>query len=101
MSFTIRPESADAMHWNTRGSCGEPGCTDPECCCSLCARPIGVSEDDPRWDEHDEDCYECDLCRDSVPIILFRGEGKAMQQAQFHQRCFEQIAVFDPGGSGS
>lgn len=62
---------------------------------ALCAKPIGVSDDDPRWDDHDEDCDDCDLCRDRVPIILFRGEGKAMQQAQFHNRCFEQLVVLD------
>ena len=98
--FAIRPEFAEAIHWNSRGSCGESGCKDPECCCSLCARPIGVSENDPRWDEHDEYCDDCDLCRDRVPLILFRGEGKAMKQAQFHQRCFEQIAVLQDGNAG-
>lgn len=91
MTFEILPEHAERIFWNSRGSCGEPGCTDPECCCSFCARPIGVAEDDPRWDEHEEYCDDCDLCRDSVPLMLFRGEGEQMQQAQFHVRCFEQI----------
>jgi hypothetical protein len=90
-SFTIRAEFVASIHWNTRGSCGESGCTDPECCCSICARPIGVAETDPRWDDHEEYCGDCDLCRDQVPIMLFRGEGKHTQQAQFHQRCFERI----------
>jgi hypothetical protein len=90
--FVIRP--GVAIHW-TSSACGNPGCTDPECGCALCRRPIGVADSDPRWEEHDEDCNECELCRDSVPIILFRGEGKTMEQAQFHIRCFEEILVFD------
>ncbi len=89
--FNILPEFAERIHWNRRGSCGNGGCTDPECCCSLCARPIGVAEDDPRWDEHPDYCDDCDLCWDRVPIILWRGKGKAMQQAQFHIRCFERM----------
>lgn len=56
--------------------------------------PIGVAEDDPRWDAHDEYCDDCDLCRDRVPIILWRGKGKAMEQAQFHNQCFTKIAHF-------
>jgi len=87
-SFTIvRP-----IRWSSRGSCGNSGCPDPECCCAVCGLPIGVSEDDPRWDSHDEWCDDCDLCRDRVPIMLFRGEGKATMQAQFHTRCFEAVA---------
>jgi hypothetical protein len=94
MSFTIRPEYAGRIHWNRRGSCGNAGCKDPECCCSFCARPIGVDEDDPRWEDHDEYCGDCDLCRDQVPIIMWRGEGERTEQAQFHIWCFERIAVF-------
>ncbi|HLG97204.1 MAG TPA: hypothetical protein VKX49_12905 [Bryobacteraceae bacterium] len=93
-SFEI---SAEARLTWSNGSCGNPGCTDPECCCSLCGKPIGVSEDDPRWDRHDEYCDDCDLCRDQVPVMLFRGEGKAMQQAQFHIKCFEKIVRIKPG----
>jgi hypothetical protein len=78
------------VRWS-KGSCGEAGCSDPECLCALCAQPIGVSEDDPRWHDHDEDCYGCELCEDSVPIILFRGEGKDMEQAAFHNKCFEKV----------
>jgi hypothetical protein len=88
MSFEIRTDVAAVIRWSSRGSCGNAGCTDSECCCALCGEPIGVSEDDPRWDDHDEYCDDCDLCRDRVPLILFRGEGKAMQQAQFHTACF-------------
>lgn len=94
MNFAIRPEFASRIVWNTRGSCGNSGCTDPECCCSFCAKPIGVSEEDPRWDAHPECCDDCDLCRDQVPIMLFHGEGERWKQAQFHLRCFEQVAVF-------
>ncbi len=91
MKFEIQPEFAERIHWNRRGSCGMSGCSDPECCCSFCARPIGVRDEDPRWDDHNEACDECDLCRDRVPVILWRGEGKKMEQAQFHVRCFEHI----------
>lgn len=93
-TFAIRPDAL--IRWSTRGSCSNSGCTDPECCCSVCGLPIGVSEDDPRWDEHDEYCDDCDLCRDSVPIIMCDGEGSDMKQAQFHIRCFEQIAEIKP-----
>lgn len=89
--FNIDPVKAQTIRWNLGGSCGDSGCSDPECCCSICGQPIGVSEDDPRWDDHDEDCIECDVCRDRIPMILFRGEGKSMMQAQFHFRCFEGI----------
>jgi len=92
MELTLRPERVADIHWSKRGSCGNSGCTDPECCCAVCRKPIGVAEDDPRWDQHDEDCNDCDLCRDSVPVILFRGEGRAMLQAQFHNKCFELVA---------
>jgi len=44
-----------------------------------------------RWDNHDEFCSDCDLCRDQVPIMLFRGEGKDTEQASFHTACFEKI----------
>lgn len=83
-------ERAAEIRWST-GSCGNAGCSDPECVCALCAQPIGVSESDMRWDGHDEDCGGCELCEDSVPMILFRGEGKAMLQAAFHNKCFEKL----------
>jgi hypothetical protein len=94
--YYIKPECAVQIFWSTRGSCGNAGCTDPECCCALCGRPIGVSEDDARWDSHPEDCMNCDLCRDQVPIILFRGNGKTTQQAQFHSLCFENAIESGP-----
>lgn len=90
--FTINPEYADRIHWSL-GSCGQSGCTDPECCCALCRKPIGVADDDSRWQEHDADCVGCELCEDAVPLILFRGKGKAMQQAAFHGKCFDQILL--------
>jgi len=95
-AFTLKPEAQYAIRWNSRGSCGESGCKDPECCCSLCGLPIGVSDDDARWDEHDEWCSDCDLCRDRVPLILFRGQGKDMEQASFHQYCFEKLLATMP-----
>ncbi len=88
--FAIRAEFAGRIRWNSRGSCGNSGCTDPKCCCSLCGKPIGVSEEDPRWEEHSEYCDGCELCRDQVPFIMFAGEGKRMKQAQFCTACLEK-----------
>jgi hypothetical protein len=96
-SFGLKSRFTGAIRWSLRGSCGNPGCTDPECCCSLCGEPIGVAEDDPRWDQHDEFCSDCELCRDQVPIQMFRGEGKKTEGAQFHLKCFEKIAHFRAG----
>jgi hypothetical protein len=92
--FVLKPQFFSAVVWSRRGSCGEPGCKDPECCCAFCREPIGVSEYDPRWEDHDDYCDDCDLCRDQVPIIMFRGEEKATEGAQFHLACFERIAFF-------
>lgn len=96
-AFSIKARYAGAIRWAKRGSCGNAGCKDPECCCALCGEPIGVSEDDPRWDDHDEWCDDCDLCRDRVPPMLFRGQGKQTEGAQFHTRCFEKIVHFRSG----
>ena len=91
-SFSFTPEGYAKIRWSRRGSCGRRGCTDRQCCCALCDKPIGVAEDDPRWEDHEEmDCDGCELCADRVPIILFKGEGKAMDQAQFHLACFQTI----------
>jgi hypothetical protein len=79
------------IHWNARGSCGASGCTDPMCVCSLCGLPIGVAESDWRWEFHPDYCDGCALCEDSIPWIIFRGEGRNMKQAQFHTKCFEQV----------
>jgi len=95
--FTIKQRYAAKIRWSARGSCGNAGCSDPECCCALCGQPIGVSEDDPRWDEHDEHCSDCELCRDQVPMMLFRGKGKDCEQAQFHTACFEKILFVRKG----
>ena len=83
-------ERTSEVRWS-KGSCGNSGCTDPECVCALCAKPIGVPEDDPRWVDHDDDCPECELCVDEVPVILFRGEGEEMMQAAFHIACFNKL----------
>jgi hypothetical protein len=93
-AFTLKAEYAGAIRWSRRGSCGNPGCKDKGCRCSFCDEPIGTPEDDPRWDEHDEYCTDCDVCRDQIPLMLFRGEGKQMEQAQFHAACFSRIAFF-------
>jgi hypothetical protein len=82
------------VRWSARGSCGTPGCNDPECVCALCARPIGVPDDDPRQAEHDhQSCMGCELCEDDVPTMLFRGKGKNTEQACFHHRCFNKLLV--------
>ena len=81
------------IRWSS-GSCGNPGCTDPECVCALCAKPIGTPDEVLEQNGHDDEfCMGCDLCRDRVPIILFRGEGAAMMQAAFHGACFETMLV--------
>jgi hypothetical protein len=98
-AFHFRAGALEKLAWSRRGSCGEPGCKDPECCCAVCRLPVGVSEDDPRWDNHSEDCGECELCRDQVPTMLFRGEGKACEQALFHQACFESCMEFETAPS--
>lgn len=90
-AFAIKSRYVALIRWSSRGSCGNAGCRDKECGCALCGESIGVNEFDPRWDGHSEFCGGCEVCRDSVPLILFRGEGNAMQQAQFHQACFEKI----------
>lgn len=90
-AFAIKAQYAGAIRWSRRGSCTERGCTDPECCCSVCGLPIGVAEEDPRWDSHGEHCAGCALCEDEMPIMLFRGKGKEMEQAQFHNKCFRKI----------
>jgi hypothetical protein len=84
-------ERAAEIRWS-KGSCGQSGCTDPECVCALCAQPIGISEEDPRRADHDNyDCGGCEICEDDVPTILFRGKGKQMKQAAFHTKCFEKL----------
>jgi hypothetical protein len=95
VSFIIRPQFAGAIRWSKRGSCGNPGCKDPECCCSFCGHPIGVPEDDPRWDDHVEYCIGCELCEDQGPLILWRDEGK--EQAQFHNACWQKIVFLRKG----
>ena len=79
------------IRWSSRGSCGNAGCADAECVCSVCGKPIGIPEDSPRWDDHDDYCEGCEMCLDRTPPILFRGEGDQMQQAQFHTACFNRL----------
>ena len=95
-AFGIKAEYAPKIRWSKRGSCGQSGCTDPECGCALCGKPIGVGEDDPRWEDHDEFCGDCELCRDQVPLILFRGKGRKMLQAQFCSACVQQMIEVNP-----
>jgi len=92
MGIALNERMAE-VRWSS-GACGVSGCADPECVCALCAKPIGVAEEDPRRADHDnEDCCGGEICDDDVPMILFRGEGKAMKQAAFHTRCFEKLFV--------
>lgn len=92
MNFQIKPDAE--IIWSN-GSCGNSGCIDPDCCCALCGFPIGVSDEDPRWNNHEEYCGGCGLCEDAVPIILFRGEGKSMKQANFHNTCFSRMLIVE------
>ncbi len=89
----LNPEVMSKVRWSRRGTCGNAGCTDPECGCALCRKPIGVPDDDPRWDDHPDYCDSCALCRDRVPIMLFQGNGKDMKQATFHGKCFEAAMI--------
>jgi hypothetical protein len=34
------------------------------------------------------------IAEDDVPLILFKGSGKACQQARLHVRCAEQLGLF-------
>ena len=87
-------ERAHKIRWSARGSCGNSGCRDPECVCAICAQPIGIPEDDPRRDAHDDEfCMGCEVCEDDVPIMLFRGEGNFTEQAAFHNACFEKLLL--------
>jgi hypothetical protein len=79
------------IRWSSRGSCGNSGCKDPECGCSVCGLPIGVAEDDHRLESHPDYCDGCELCQDQVPFILFQGDGEGMEQAQFHTVCFNRL----------
>lgn len=95
--FVLRPEFAGSIRWSRRGSCGNPGCSDPECGCALCKLPIGVPDDDPRWESHQREFCgrdDCELCRDQVPTELFRGKGRAMEAARFHWECFRKVTWF-------
>lgn len=80
-------ERASEIRWST-GSCGNSGCSDPECVCALCAKPLGVSEGDAT---HDPDCEGCERCEDNVPTIIFREEGTDLKQAAFHRACFAAV----------
>jgi len=85
-------DASKILRWS-HGSCGEPGCADPECCCAVCALPIGTSDEVLEQNGHDPECFGCEMCKDQVPLILFRGEGKDMVQASFHNACFESILL--------
>jgi len=81
-------ERLSEVRWS-KGSCGNQGCPDPDCVCALCAKPIGVSEEDPRRADHDNECCGCPICEDDVPIMLFRHK----RQAAFHHACFGKVAT--------
>lgn len=90
--MSIAINESKILRWSER-SCGISGCKDESCVCAVCALPIGIPEDDPRWDCHPDYCDGCVVCEDEVPIIIFRGEGKDMKQAAFHAACFRAIAT--------
>jgi hypothetical protein len=53
---------------------------------------------DDWFDPSDDRCCAAD-CRtaideDDVPLILFRGEGKDMQQTRLHTACAERLGLF-------
>lgn len=91
MDLELNPELMLTVRWTSRGSCGVPGCAEPDCVCALCAKPIGIPENDPRRDSHYEDCYGCEICEDDVPMMLFCGQGKDCAQAAFHNACFKRL----------
>lgn len=86
-------EKMKVVRWSKRGSCGAPGCADEKCRCGFCGFPIGIPEDDPRWEQHDADCGGCELCENQVPILLFRGSAPETEQAQFHVVCFNMLLI--------
>lgn len=92
MHLDLDPEKMKSVRWS-KGSCGRSGCSDPECVCASCAKPIGIDEEDAHRSGHDEDCLGCEICQDDVPIILFRGHGKFSVQAAFYHKCFEKLLV--------
>jgi hypothetical protein len=89
-------ERAKEIRWSA-GSCGNPGCKDPECVCALCASPIGIPDDDP---SHDPECGGCAVCEDQVALIIFRGSGKKMVQAAFHAKCFHDVTIHEFPAAG-
>jgi hypothetical protein len=83
-------DNSKILRWSP-GSCGNAGCKDESCVCAVCALPIGVPEDDPRWDNHPDYCDGCEVCEDEVPVMLFRKDENT--QAAFHAACFRRISV--------
>ncbi|GEM_PF-3486236 len=79
----IRPFPGFATAW-TRTS---PHEGEPDCLCAFCGTVIGVPDDDPRLEDHDEECPGCELCDGA--IRLWRGEGDAMEEIRFHTACFQ------------
>jgi len=95
MTLILNPRLMETVRWST-GSCGDPGCAEPECVCGLCAQPIGIPEWDPRRETHDDfDCMGCPLCEDDVPIMLFRIRKTpgGLREASFHARCFNRLVT--------
>lgn len=89
-SFQMTPEIEAQLRFSARGSCGAPGCKDPDCCCSLCGEPIGIPENDPHYDE----CEGCSACGE-IAILLFRTEAEnyVTGQAQLHNMNSEIFPV--------
>lgn len=59
--------------------------------CAVCGKPIGAeghAGDCPVGDRFDDfDDAPCTCGADDVPLLLFRGEGEAMQSLALHWDC--------------
>jgi len=75
-----------------------------QCICMVCAKMIGAAENDPRWEDHDEDCIGCELCEIAVrlwneqptPQVSYTGKtadsiAKELKEMRFHPKCFEGL----------
>src|ERR1700752_1103306 len=90
--LSLNPELMLQVRWTSKGSCGQPGCPDPDCVCALCAKPLGISEEDPRRKSHEPDCYGCDLCEDDVQEGM---KSFALVELYGHARIVGMVTV-DP-----
>ena len=85
--WEIKPEYRDQLVWDF-GYHKEEG--EDDCTCMLCGCRIGVAEEDPLWDVHEEDCAGCLLCDIAVRIWIQHPE-RGTGGARFHPDCFGKI----------